>query len=219
MKKEDNILKLLEIVTPIIPAPIYWENVDSILLGGNDAVIKGTGAMRHEAYVGKSLYELYPKDMAEHIKIHNEEVMRTGKVLAQEEAIEDITTGEFKYFTAIKAPLYDENGKIIGIVGTSIDITDRKLMEEDLKKAKETAELALQAMKQAQIEEQKHREEAERLAIDNTKHIAELKIARITAEKEHEMRKTVMVLVGDIVHDLYTPLAIIGDGAEILESI
>lgn len=33
------------------------------------------------------------------------------------------------------------------------------------------------------------------------------------------MRKTVMVLVGDIVHDLYTPLAIIGNGAEILESI
>ena len=33
------------------------------------------------------------------------------------------------------------------------------------------------------------------------------------------MRKTIMVLVGDIVHDLYTPLAIIGDGAEILESI
>lgn len=147
MDKKPNILKLLELVTPTIPAPIYWENVDSVLLGGNDAVIKGTGAMRHDAYVGKSLYELYPKDMAEHIKIHNEEVMRTGKTLAQEEAIEDITTGEFKYFTAIKAPLYDDDGKIIGIVGTSIDITDRKLMEEDLKKAKETAELALQAMK------------------------------------------------------------------------
>lgn len=142
MEKKLNILKLLEIVTPVIPAPIYWENVDSVLLGGNDAVIKGTGAMNRDAYVGKSLYELYPKDMAEHIKVHNEAVMKTGKILSQEEAIEDISTGEFKYFMAIKAPLYDEDGKIIGIVGTSVDITDRKLMEEELQKAKNAAEAA-----------------------------------------------------------------------------
>lgn len=198
MEKKPNILKLLEIVTPTIPAPIYWENVDSVLLGGNDAVIKGTGAMSHEAYVGKSLYELYPKDMAEHIKIHNEEVMRTGKILSQEEAIEDITTGEFKYFTAIKAPLYDENGKIIGIVGTSIDITDRKLMEEDLKKAKETAELALQAMKQAQAEEQKQREETQRLEIENAAHKAEL-----------ETQAKFITVVNRIAHDVSGSMGVI----------
>lgn len=198
MDKKPNILKLLELVTPTIPAPIYWENVDSVLLGGNDAVIKGTGAMRHDAYVGKSLYELYPKDMAEHIKIHNEEVMRTGKTLAQEEAIEDITTGEFKYFTAIKAPLYDDDGKIIGIVGTSIDITDRKLMEEDLKKAKETAELALQAMKKAQAEERKQREEAERLAIENAAHKAEL-----------EIQEKFITVVNRIAHDVAGSMGVI----------
>lgn len=142
MQKKAKILELLKIVAPILPAPIYWEDVNSVLLGGNEAVFTATGAVLAEAYVGKTLFELYPADMAAHIKQHNEEVMRTGKVLAQEEAIRDIATGELKYFTAIKAPLRDDEGKIIGIVGTSIDITEQKKLLDDLKRAKENAESA-----------------------------------------------------------------------------
>ncbi|STX38342.1 ATP-binding protein [Legionella feeleii] len=142
MPGKASILELLKIVAPILPAPIYWEDVNSVLLGGNEAVFSATGARLEEAYVGKTLFELYPADMAEHIKRHNEEVMRSGKVLAQEEAIRDITTGDLKYFTAIKAPLRDDDGNIIGIVGTSIDVTERKKLIDDLKIAKENAELA-----------------------------------------------------------------------------
>lgn len=140
-----SILKLLEIVAPILPAPIYWEDVNSVLLGGNEAVFNATGARLAEAYVGKTLFELYPKEMADYIKRHNEEVMRTGKVLSQEEVIKDISTGETKYFTAIKAPLRDDDGNIIGIVGTSIDITEQKKLLVALKRAKEKAEAANQA--------------------------------------------------------------------------
>lgn len=140
-----SVLKLLEIIAPILPAPIYWEDVNSVLLGGNEAVFNATGARLAEAYVGKTLFDLYPQEMAEYIKRHNEEVMRTGKVLSQEEVIKDISTGETKYFTAIKAPLRDDDGNIIGIVGTSINITDEKKLMVDLKHAKDKAELANQA--------------------------------------------------------------------------
>ncbi len=142
MTRKAKILELLEIVSPILPAPIYWEDTNSILLGGNEAVFKASGALLAKAYVGKALSELYPPDMAENIKCHNEEVMRTGKILSQEEAIKDISTGEIKYFTAIKAPLRDDDGNIIGIVGTSIDITERKKMEEELHRLKEAAQKA-----------------------------------------------------------------------------
>lgn len=145
MPKKPKILKLLEIVTPILPAPIYWEDVNSVLLGGNEAVFKATGALHADAYVGKTLFELYPHDMAVNIKTHNEEVMRTGNILSQEEVIEDISTGQLKYFTAIKACLKDDEGNVIGIVGTSVDITARKQMEEALRIAKDQAEVASQA--------------------------------------------------------------------------
>lgn len=130
MAKKAKILELLEVVAPILPAPIYWEDINSIILGGNESVFKATGAGTAAAYIGKTLFELYPREMAEHIKLHNEEVMRTGKILSQEEMILDITTGELKYFTAIKAPLRDADGSVIGIVGTSVDITAEKEAEK-----------------------------------------------------------------------------------------
>jgi len=75
--------------------------------------------------------------MADNIVRHNNEVMRTGKILVQEEPIKDVTTGKIKYFTAYKAPLFDNNEKIIGTLGTSIDITTEKEAEstkEELRK-------------------------------------------------------------------------------------
>jgi PAS domain S-box-containing protein len=129
MSMKPKILEELERITQFIPAPIYWEDVNSIILGANDLVFKASGTLKREAYVGKSLYELYPKEMADHIKQHNELVMLTQQVLSQEESIRDVSTGKIKYFTAIKAPLRDKEGIVIGIVGTSIDITAQKEAE------------------------------------------------------------------------------------------
>ena len=129
MQKKPRILEDLEQIASILPTPLYWEDSNGVILGANEAAFKGTGALIREAYVGKTLYELYPEEMADHIKKHNEEVMHTGETLSQEEMIRDITTGKIKYFTAVKAPLRDNNGNIIGIIGTSIDITEKKEAE------------------------------------------------------------------------------------------
>lgn len=137
-----NILERLKEISAFLPSPLYWEDANSVILGANKQVLKEVGLKSLDSYVGRSLYELYPKEMADIIKLHNEKVMQTGEVLAQEEEILDVTTGEVRYFTAVKAPLYDENGEIIGVVGTSINITDRKKMEEELKEAKREAEIA-----------------------------------------------------------------------------
>ncbi len=119
-----NILELLDIVAPILPLPFYWHDTTGVVLGLNAECLKGMGATRD--VIGKRPYDFYPMDVAEHILEHNKIVMNTGQISSQEERIEDITTKEVKYFAAIKAPLYDDNGKVIGIVGTSLDITAEK---------------------------------------------------------------------------------------------
>ena len=141
--KKDRTLEYLEKIIDIIPAPLYWEDVNSVIRGINQQCLKGVGA--DKSLIGNSPYDHYSYDVAKHIVAHNEEVMRTGKILAQEEPIEDLTTGEIKYFTAVKGPLRNEKGKIIGIIGTSIDISDRKKAEEQLKIEKEKAEAASRA--------------------------------------------------------------------------
>lgn len=94
-----------------------------------------------------------------------------------------------------KAPLLDEQGNIIGTIGVSLDITDRKAMEK-LQKAKDKAELELELMKQAHLEEQKHRVELERLLLENTKHKAQLEA------QEHFTK-----MAQQVVHDIRSPLA------------
>ena len=119
----------LDRLTAILPTPIYWLDLNGTILGANQLVLDAIAAQLPQDYIGKSIYEIYPKEMAEHIKTHNDEVIRTGKILSQEELVTTIDTNEKKYFTAVKAPLYDEHGTIIAIVGTSIDITAKKEAE------------------------------------------------------------------------------------------
>lgn len=131
-KSKPKILEDLERIAPLLPAPLYWEDKNAVVLGANDICFSETGAMVSDAFIGKALYELYPKEMAEQIKSHNEMVMETKQTLSQEEAIEDISTKKIKYFTAVKSPLYDEDGEVIGIVGSSINITELKETQQQL---------------------------------------------------------------------------------------
>jgi PAS domain S-box-containing protein len=128
LEKRVKLLEDLSKIASLIPTPIYWEDVNSVIMGANKSVIDEIGLQSLQDYVGKSLYELYPRDMAEHIKKHNEEVMRTGKIMSQEEKIRD-KFGNIKYYAAVKAPLRDDEGNIIGVVGASVDITKQKELE------------------------------------------------------------------------------------------
>lgn len=146
-----KIFKALEIAAPVLPVPVYWHDKHGVLLGINEHGLKGMGTSRQ--IVGKTPYEFYPQSTAEHILKHHNLVMNRGEILAQEERINDITTGKEKYFSAIKAPLYDDEGVTIGIVGTSIDITAEKESER-LKVENEKLEIMNQFQNKL-IEEQK----------------------------------------------------------------
>lgn len=122
-----EIFKALEIAAPLLPNPVYWQDRQGVVLGINDHCLEAMGTSRE--IIGKTPYEFYPKETAELILNHHNLVMDTGEILAQEERINDITTGKEKYFSSIKAPLYDDEGHVIGIVGTSVDITAEKESE------------------------------------------------------------------------------------------
>ncbi len=149
-----NILDALELFADILPAPFYWHDTDGTVLGINERCLEGMGTTR-EKIIGKTPYDFYPKEIAEHILKHNEKIIRTGEVLSQEEVINNFSTGDIIYALAIKAPLYDNDGNIVGIVGTSIDITAEK---EKLQREIETyqAEQKLQARFKSLIDEITH---------------------------------------------------------------
>lgn len=122
-----GILKALEIAAEHLPLPVYWQDREGVVLGINELGLKGMGTSRE--IIGKTPYDFYPRSTAEYILKHHNLVMNRGEISAQEERINDITTGKEKFFSSIKAPLYDDEGAIVGIVGTSVDITREKEFE------------------------------------------------------------------------------------------
>jgi PAS domain S-box-containing protein len=124
-----GVFKLLEMVAPIIPTPLYWMDKDGVVIGINGQCLKGMGATQ-EDIIGKMPYMFHAKEAAENILEHNNLVMRTGEILSQEEVTKNLTTGKPVYALSVKAPLYDDDGNVIGIIGTSVDITAEKESEQ-----------------------------------------------------------------------------------------
>ena len=120
-----SIFSALEIVSSIIPTPLYWHDTTGAVLGLNSHCLKEIGRTRDEV-IGKTPYDLYPKEIAEHILKHNEQVIKTGEISWQEEQIVDIDTGKIKTYRSTKSPLYNNDGEMIGIIGSSVNITAEK---------------------------------------------------------------------------------------------
>ncbi len=65
-----------------------------------------------------------------------------------EEEITYADDGHREYLETIKNPMYDSNGKMIGVLGVGRDITERKRIEDALLHAKREAEYASKAKSQ-----------------------------------------------------------------------
>ncbi len=114
------------------PGNVYWMNRECVLLGCNKNMAKLAGlSSRYDIY-GKTDFELPWKAQASVLVKNSQEVMKTGKVKATEETAMNID-GSTSTAITNKVPLKDKSGKVIGVLGISIDITARKKLEEELK--------------------------------------------------------------------------------------
>jgi PAS domain S-box-containing protein len=92
-----------------------------------------------EEIIGKTDFDFYPPELAAKYQRDDRYVISTGEVFDTVE--ENVSPGgETIYVHVIKTPIYDGNGKIIGIQGIFWDITERRRAEEAIRKA--NAELA-----------------------------------------------------------------------------
>jgi PAS domain S-box-containing protein len=96
--------------------------------------------------VGYRDLDLLPPYIAAGMRLADMQVMEADAELILEEDME--TPQGFRTILSRKVPLHDAEGQVAGILGISLDITERKQAEIALQKAKEAAELANRAKSQ-----------------------------------------------------------------------
>lgn len=130
--------QVLRNVLDNIPIKVYWKDFNSKFMGVNKASLSEMGVENEEFVIGKSDFDFHEKKFAE--KYRNDElaIMQSGKPKLNyiESQIRD--SKEQSYVTS-KIPFFDTNKNVMGIIGTSEDITERLETEIKLKKATEEA--------------------------------------------------------------------------------
>jgi PAS domain S-box-containing protein len=129
---------MLRAVIDNSPDAIYVKDRDSRWLMANPVVLRIVGKTAEEA-IGKTDLELYEDpEIGSAIIKNDRDILQSGKPEAFEE-VADTPEGR-RAFLSVKAPRRDAAGNIIGIIGISRDITQRKHDEDALRQAKEELE-------------------------------------------------------------------------------
>ncbi len=133
----------LEHIVECMPGSLYWKDKEGIYLGCNNLLVEMLNLGSQNDIVGKTDYDLWP-EQAEALRANDEEVMQSEQSVHLEETVM-LPNGKRRYYTVVKLPLKDPQGNIVGIIGNSLDITNLKRITEELKQAKENAEIANKA--------------------------------------------------------------------------
>ncbi|QMT60875.1 ATP-binding protein [Legionella sp. PC997] len=132
-----------ENIIALMPGHVYWLDKNNVFLGCNDLQAKSARLQSRKEIVGKTNYDMPWRDQAEELNKVNTLVMETGiPHTAEEYAI--MANGMGIYYSQ-KVPLRNQKNETVGVLGISLDITERKKMEVALRRAKENAEVANQA--------------------------------------------------------------------------
>lgn len=125
-----------------LPCYVFWKNKNFVYLGCNNLTAQLLHLPSRQHIVGKTDYDFgWDKALVDSYRAIDENVVHNGQaILNMEETV--MVEGQIVHLLVNKEPLMNENNEIIGMLGISIDITQRKKMEEELRIAKIAAEMA-----------------------------------------------------------------------------
>lgn len=128
-----------------LPDYVFIKDAECRFVTVNKAHVLMYGSRSEAELIGKTDFDFSPPELAEQYRRGDLEVIQQGRTLSNHEEELMTTQGEMHWVLTTKVPLRDPDGRIIGLVGIARDITKRKLAEQELKAAKEAAEVANRA--------------------------------------------------------------------------
>ncbi|MCX7788029.1 MAG: ATP-binding protein [Spirochaetes bacterium] len=120
-------------VLDTIPVEVFWKDLDLKYRGCNRRFLQDTGKKTTESLVGLDDYAMPWKDQAELYRSEDRSVIQSGEAKIGLEHSHTLADGTRVWHLTTKIPLKNTEGTIIGVLGTTIDITPLKEREEEIK--------------------------------------------------------------------------------------
>lgn len=118
-----------------IPIPIFYKNIQGCYLGFNKAFEDLMGKTRLEL-MGKSVFDIAPKPLADSYHMRDQDLIAMQGVQVYESQVKD-HVGVVHDVIFNKACFFDDTGKVQGLIGGILDITQQKLSERSLRNSEQ----------------------------------------------------------------------------------
>ncbi len=115
-----------------LPDSIYFKDKESKFVLINKALAEKFRLKKTEEAIGKKDFDFFEKEYAKPRYEGEQYVIKTGNPLVEQEKKEVFKGKPERWVSSIKVPWYDGNNNIIGILGMTRDITDRKKAEDKM---------------------------------------------------------------------------------------
>jgi len=136
--------QIIEGIIDAIPVRVFWKDRDLVYLGCNAIFAHDAGYADSKDIIGKDDYQMGWRDQAELYRSDDRQVIESGcsKLLIEEP--QTTPQGNSIVLLTSKIPLRSSEGEIIGVLGTYMDITERKRTEQELQQTNQDLEIAIE---------------------------------------------------------------------------
>ncbi len=138
--------QLIDGILNSIPASVFWKDRNSVYLGCNALFAHDMGFANPKEIIGKDDFQLVRRAQADSYRSDDRNVIESGisKLLFEEGRMS--TEGDARTVLTSKVALRNTKGEIFGVLGTYLDITDRKQEEEELQNLRTAVEQSASAI-------------------------------------------------------------------------
>jgi PAS domain S-box-containing protein len=129
LEKVQQSEQLMRTLIDAMPDHIYAKDLDGRLILVNLSEARLHGVETPDVLLGKSDFDFYPRKLAEQYWASEQLILRDGIPLYNHEEPNQDAAGHSFWSSTTKVPLRNTQGQIIGLVGKTTDITERKQAE------------------------------------------------------------------------------------------
>ncbi len=137
--------RLFQALMDNIPDTIFFQDAACRFMRINKAQATLLGIADPNEAIGRTDFDFFPADFAQECYDAEQKLLQSGRPII--DAVQKLTRpgGQARWLSTTEVPIRDAEDRVLGFVGISRDITDRKRAESELQNAKEAAEAASRA--------------------------------------------------------------------------